>query len=130
MLGHPKYTYKDKVRFKFRNLTLVGSIVVVDSYGTWEQNEEPSYDLVVDMNNTLYKHIRESSVVEKVSDDDCKIIRLDSKYQFEKAANFFSSKWGVPLEAYLESMEESLVSSSGVPSWFVIENEGEVIAGL
>ena len=130
MLGQPKYTYKDKVRFKFRGLNLVGSIVVVDSYGELGIGEEPSYDLIVDMNNTLYKHIPESYVIGKVSNNDCEIIRITSKDQFEKAADFFSNKWGVPKEAYLESMEESLNSTNGVPSWFIVENEGEIIAGL
>ena len=130
MLGHPKYTYKDKVRFKFRNLDLVGTIEIVDSYGTMEQNKEPSYDIVVEMNNTLYKHIVESSIVEKVNNNDCEIIRITSRDQFSKAADFFSNKWGVPKEAYLESMEESLENDKGVPSWFIIENKSEIIGGL
>ena len=58
MLGNPKYTYKQRVKFKCNNKELVGRIEIVDSYGTWEQNEEPSYDIYVEANNTLYKHIR------------------------------------------------------------------------
>ena len=130
MLGHPKYTYKDKVRFKWGKLTLVGEVEIVDSYGTFEQNQEPSYDLMVGMNNTLYKHCRESNIIDKVDKDECKIIRITSKSQFEEASIFFSNKWGVPIEAYLESMEESLVSTSGVPSWFIIKNEGQIIGGV
>ena len=59
-----------------------------------------------------------------------KIIQIKEKEQFIKPAKFFSSKWGVPLEAYLESMEESIISKTGVPAWFYIEENNEVIAGL
>lgn len=47
------------------------------------------------------------------------------------AAKWFHSKWGVPEQAYLDSMEEALKTESGVPAWYVIlgENE-EIIAGL
>ena len=51
MLGKPKYTYKQIVRFKCNNKELVGRIEIVDSYGTWEQNEEPSYDIYVESSN-------------------------------------------------------------------------------
>ena len=130
MLGHPKYTYKQRVKFKCNNNELVGRIEIVDSYGTWEQNEEPSYDIYVEANNTLYKHIRESWTLGLDDSNDFKIIKIISKEQFEKPAKYFSNKWGVPLEAYLESMEESLTSTSGVPAWFYIEANNEVIAGL
>ena len=41
-----------------------GSVEIVDSYGTFEQDEEPSYDVMVEDFNgqgpTLVKHVRES----------------------------------------------------------------------
>ena len=50
-MNAPKYNREDKVRFRFpRRDTVeehVGVIVVVDVYGTMEQNEEPSYDIQV-----------------------------------------------------------------------------------
>lgn len=130
MLGKSKYALQDRVSFKIKNLVLVGEVFIVDSYGTFQQQEEPSYDIYVEANNTLYKHIRESMVIEKVDKEDFRIIKISKKEQFEKPAHFFSNKWGVPLEAYLESMEEGLNSSTGVPAWFYIEDNGEVIAGL
>lgn len=49
----------------------------------------------------------------------------------EKAARWFSGKWGVPLDAYLESMTSSLHPECAVPAWYVILDEyGAVIAGL
>ena len=49
----------------------------------------------------------------------------------EKAAQWFHSKWGVPLEAYLESMNDALMTDSGVPAWYIVLSEKEeIIAGL
>lgn len=64
MIGHPKYKRNDVVSFKFRDEIKTGTVYIVDSWGTFEQNEEPSYDILVEENNTLYKHVRESLVIE------------------------------------------------------------------
>lgn len=63
MIGHPKYKRDDVVSFKFRNEIKTGTICIVDSYGTFEQNEEPSYDIINEEENMLYKHVRESGVI-------------------------------------------------------------------
>ena len=48
-----------------------------------------------------------------------------------RAAQWFHSKWGVPLGAYLESMNDALITKNGVPAWYVIlDEQGEIIAGL
>lgn len=47
-----------------------------------------------------------------------------------EAAAWFSSKWNIPKEAYLESMEESLKKRSAVPRWYVVMAEGRIIGGL
>ena len=64
----PKYEKGDVVRFQFSSNmdALEGMIEIVDRYGTFEQNEEPSYDIYRFENNTLYKHVRESTVTEFV----------------------------------------------------------------
>ena len=71
MLGKPKFTYDDLVQFDLKIddeiITLTGYVYIVDAYGTFDQNEEPSYDIMVDHspidnNKCLYKHIRESGV--------------------------------------------------------------------
>lgn len=56
----PKYERGDVVRFEFGDEVLEGMVEIVDRYGTFGQNEEPSYDLYRFENNTLYKHVRES----------------------------------------------------------------------
>ncbi len=64
--GQPKYKLNDIVTFEYLREILTGKIYIVDAYGTFEQNEEPSYDIMVDDESswTLYKHVRESWIVE------------------------------------------------------------------
>ena len=42
----------------------MGKIYIIDEYGTFLQNEEVLYDIMVEgsHNNILYKHIRESHI--------------------------------------------------------------------
>ena len=70
MLGNPKFKVNDRVKFKitvngFRK-EMEGVVAIVDSYGTFFQQEEPSYDILVEDflggEKTLVKHIRESDV--------------------------------------------------------------------
>lgn len=131
MLGKPKYTYGDKLEFRWnKNESKIGLVEIIDSYGTLEQHEEPSYDIYCRDNNTLYKHIRESEVIRQVEREKYEIIEVQIYSQIRKPAIFFSNKWGVPLEAYIESMQDSISSDKAVPAWFYIEENGEVIAGL
>lgn len=64
----PKYKKGDVVKFEFFSDRdpLEGMIEIVDRFGTFEQNEEPSYDVYRFEDNTLYKHVRESLVTEYV----------------------------------------------------------------
>jgi len=64
----PKYNYDDTVSFKIIDEDnvehiLTGKVYIIDKYGTFEQNEEVSYDIMVDDyfgHACLFKHIRES----------------------------------------------------------------------
>ena len=67
MLGKPKYTYGDVVKFECDG-EKTGAVAIIDRYGTFEQNEEPSYDLLNKDENILYKHCRESWIIEKVGE--------------------------------------------------------------
>ena len=59
------------------------------------------------------------------------IISLSKRPElFEAAADWFSGKWSVPRQAYLDSMAESQRSKTGVPEWYVIRDGGAIIAGL
>ncbi len=46
------------------------------------------------------------------------------------AANWFHEKWNVPLDAYLESIQECQKKPGKVPQWYLMLNENEIIAGL
>lgn len=45
-------------------------------------------------------------------------------------AQWFHEKWGNPLEAYLESMEECLTASGAYPQWYVAMDGERIIGGL
>lgn len=46
-------------------------------------------------------------------------------------AEWFHSKWGVPKEAYLDSMNEALSGGGAVPEWYIAcLEDGKIIGGL
>ena len=47
----------------------------------------------------------------------------------EEAATWFHQKWGIPREAYVESMQESL-EKEAVPNWYVVMDGEKIVAGL
>lgn len=69
MLGKPKFTIDDVVRFRIADRTVIGTIFVVDKYGSWEDASDVSYDIMVTSENTLYKHIPECLILSKMSDE-------------------------------------------------------------
>lgn len=70
-LGKPKYKVGEEVCFvcgKDKNQEARGRICIIDAYGTWEQQEEVSYDILGSSSEesdkrVLFKHIRESEIV-------------------------------------------------------------------
>lgn len=67
ILGRPLYMRGETVRFLWNDSEEKhGTVEIVDSYGTFEQSEEPSYDVhVTDENGrtALYKHVRQSWIL-------------------------------------------------------------------
>lgn len=62
---------------------------------------------------------------------DYMIVKLrDMPSVKEQAARWFHEKWGVPLEAYRESMEDCLAGRSAVPQWYIAMEGNQVIGGL
>ena len=60
-----------------------------------------------------------------------KIIRLVDNPEIKKqAAQWFHEKWGIPLEAYAESMEECLTKRKPVPQWYIAMEKNRIIGGL
>ena len=62
MIGEPKYRKNQNVKFTICGKTIKGKIHIIDKYGTFEQNDEVSYDIFSEEDNCLYKHIPESMV--------------------------------------------------------------------
>ena len=59
-----------------------------------------------------------------------KIIKISDKPELlQTAAKWFSEKWSVPLSAYIESMEDSLKTTT-VPQWYVATEADLIIGGL
>ena len=48
----------------------------------------------------------------------------------ETMAKWFHEKWGIPLDAYLESMEQTLEGNDAVPQWYVAVEEDRIIGGM
>lgn len=60
-----------------------------------------------------------------------KIIRLTDKPEIkEQAATWFHEKWKIPLEAYIESMEECLKEMNPFPQWYIAMEDNRIIGGL
>ena len=60
-----------------------------------------------------------------------KIISLINKPEIKGLmAEWFHEKWGIPLEAYLESMDECLDGKTTVPQWYVAVEGDKIIGGL
>ena len=60
IIGQPKYKRGDVIRFWFGEKLKQGRIEIVDAWGTIEQSEEPSYDILCEAEHCIYKHILES----------------------------------------------------------------------
>ena len=48
----------------------------------------------------------------------------------EEAAKWFSQKWGIPYDAYLESMNDCLKNENAIPQWYIMTSDDEIIGGL
>ena len=66
MRGFPKYKLGDKVHFEIttadKKYSEDGEIVVVDKYGTFEDNSDVSYDIKLE-DGSWWKHINEKYVL-------------------------------------------------------------------
>ena len=48
----------------------------------------------------------------------------------DSAASWFHEKWGIPLEAYQESMDQCLSGKPAIPQWYMVLDRKKIIAGL
>ncbi len=59
------------------------------------------------------------------------ILRLSDHPQYkEKVAHWFSEKWQIPAEAYLDSIQTSIKQKYVIPQWYaVLDENNRLIAG-
>lgn len=62
MIGKPKFKRGDMVKFICDNKEKIGKIDIIDAYGTFLNPGDVSYDILVEKENCLYKHISEKGV--------------------------------------------------------------------
>lgn len=48
----------------------------------------------------------------------------------DEAAKWFHSKWGIPLEAYVESITDCLEGRASVPQWYVAVGDNRIVGGM
>lgn len=59
------------------------------------------------------------------------IVRLIDRPEIKtQAAQWFHEKWHIPLQAYLESMEDCLKNQNPVPQWYLAMEGNRIIGGL
>lgn len=62
---------------------------------------------------------------------DWELVNLRDRPQLlERAAAWFHEKWGVPLEAYRESMADCVAENGPVPQWYLAVDGDAVLGGL
>lgn len=59
------------------------------------------------------------------------ILKLRDHSELTKtAADWFHSKWGIPVETYEESIQSCLEQKTCVPQWYVAVEKGSIIGGV
>ena len=65
MIGKPKFKYGDVVEFKYNGEKIVGTVEIIDSYGTYFDKSDVSYDIMCDDykgQQMFFKHVTERLV--------------------------------------------------------------------
>ena len=68
MKGYPKFKVGDNVSFTINNETRNGIVLIVDAYGAFCL-DDVSYDILVETENCLYKHVEERMVTRTGTSD-------------------------------------------------------------
>ncbi len=58
-------------------------------------------------------------------------LRLSDRPELKnEAAERFHRRWGIPLSAYVDSMDECLAGGKAVPQWYMAVADGATVGGL
>lgn len=63
---HELFKVGDLVTFQCGDTLKEGVVLIVDAYGTFESPNTPSYDIMVENGNMLYKHVKCDLVKSKI----------------------------------------------------------------
>lgn len=74
MIGKPKFKVGDVVRFKCQDKVKVGTIEIVDRWGTFDNPTDVSYDIMVESENMFYKHFTEQDIISKIEDNKIEFV--------------------------------------------------------
>ncbi len=60
-----------------------------------------------------------------------KIILLrENKNMVDECATWFNEKWGIPKQAYLDSMNDCIKGEGAVPQWYVALDGDKIVGGM
>ncbi len=60
-----------------------------------------------------------------------RIIKIQEHPELKNyAANWFHEKWNIPVEAYLESIDECMKNKTAVPQWYIVIIGDKIVGGL
>lgn len=58
------------------------------------------------------------------------ILLRDNDSMNDKVAQWFHEKWGVPVEAYMESITDCRKKQGAVPQWYVLMDGDRIVSGM
>lgn len=63
---HELFKVGDLVTFQWGDTLKEGIVLIVDAHGTFESPNAPSYDIMVEKENMLYKHVKCDLIKSKI----------------------------------------------------------------
>lgn len=111
MLGKPQFKVGDKVRFFVQDTMYTGYVYIVDAYGTFDYPDDVSYDIMLEGERCLYKHIPEIYVSADSIIDYQKLVRVST----------YAQQKGVSVQAIYKQIEAGKMSSIKIDGITFIE---------
>lgn len=101
MKGKPQFKVGDKVRFFVQDTMYTGYVYIVDAYGTFDYPDDVSYDIMLEDERCLYKHIPEIYVSADSIIDYQKLVRVST----------YAQQKGISVQAVYKQIEKGQLDS-------------------
>lgn len=111
MKGKPQFKVGNKVRFFVQDTMYTGYVYIVDAYGTFEYPDDVSYDIMLEDEKCLFKHIPEIYVSADSIIDYQKLVRVST----------YAQQKGVSVQAIYKQIDTGKVSSIKIDGITFIE---------